>query len=145
MSESRSGARRHDHSAGEPQSTGRDYQQALDTAERLLGQPLVLPRGPGEPASGADFRRLATEHTFGDSWSRGGLDDRSRALVSAAIAATLGTRDPLRGQLRIALHSGVTREEIVELFIHLEAYAGAARAFDSYQIALEVFAENSNE
>jgi hypothetical protein len=27
------------------------------------------------------------------------------------------------------------------LFIHLEAYAGAARAFDSYQVAREVFAE----
>jgi len=42
-----------------------------------------------------------------------GLDDRSRALISVAIAATLGTR------------------------------AGAARAFDSYQVALAVFAENS--
>ena len=90
---------------------------------------------------GEDFRRLATVHTFGDSWSRGGLDDRSRALVSVAIAATLGTHEPLRGQLRIALNSGVTKEEIVELFIHLEAYAGAARAFDSYQVALAVFAE----
>jgi 4-carboxymuconolactone decarboxylase len=122
-----------------------DYQHALQTAENLLGQPLVLPLGRGEPTSGADFRRLATEHTFGDSWTRGGLDDRSRALVSVAIAATLGTHEPLRGQLRIALNSGVTKEEIVELFIHLEAYTGAARAFDSYQIALAVFAENNDE
>jgi 4-carboxymuconolactone decarboxylase len=122
-----------------------EYQRALETAERMLGQPLVLPLGRGEPASGEDFRRLATQHTFGDSWARGGLDDRSRALVSVAIAATLGTHEPLRGQLRIALNSGVTREEIVELFIHLEAYAGAARAFDSYQIALAVFAERKDE
>jgi 4-carboxymuconolactone decarboxylase len=122
-----------------------DYQHALQAAENLLGQPLVLPLGRGEPASGADFRRLATEHTFGDSWTRGGLDDRSRALVSVAIAATLGTHEPLRGQLRIALNSGVTKEEIVELFIHLEAYAGAARAFDSYQIALAVSAQNNDE
>jgi alkylhydroperoxidase/carboxymuconolactone decarboxylase family protein YurZ len=115
-------------------------QQALATAERLLGQALVLPLAPGEPASGADFRRLATVHTFGDSWTRTALDDRSRALVSVAIAAALGTHEPLRGQLRIALNSGVTKDEIVDLFIHLEAYAGAARAFDSYQIAMEVFA-----
>ena len=118
-----------------------DYQRALDNAERLLGRPLVLPLGDGEPPVGEDFRRLATVHTFGDSWSRGGLDDRSRALVSVTIAATLGTHEPLRGQLRKALNSGVTKEEIVEIFIHLEAYAGAARAFDSYQIALAVFAE----
>jgi 4-carboxymuconolactone decarboxylase len=119
------------------------HQQALDEAEELLGQPLVLPLGPGEPESGADFRRLATEHTFGDSWPRTGLDRPSRALVSVAIAATLGTHEPLRGQLRIALNNGVTKEQIVELFIHLEAYAGAARAFDSYQVALAVFGESA--
>ncbi|MEP7023530.1 MAG: carboxymuconolactone decarboxylase family protein [Actinomycetota bacterium] len=61
----------------------------------------------------------------------------------AGCAAMLGTHEPLRGQLRIALNNGVTKEEIVELFIHLEAYAGAARAFDSYQIALEIFAETT--
>ncbi|HEX4060640.1 MAG TPA: carboxymuconolactone decarboxylase family protein [Streptosporangiaceae bacterium] len=117
------------------------YERALASAERLLGQPLALPLAPAEPASGADFRRLATVHTFGDSWTRGALDDRSRALVSVAIAATLGARDPLRGQLRIALGNGVSKDEIVDLFIHLEAYAGAARAFEMYQIAIEIFTE----
>jgi 4-carboxymuconolactone decarboxylase len=120
-----------------------DYQKALEQAEKLLGQPLALPLGAGEPPVGQEFRRLATIHTFGDSWSRVGLDTRSRALVSVAIAAALGTHEPLRGQLRIALASGATKEEIVEVFIHLEAYAGAARAFDSYQIALAVFAESA--
>ena len=117
------------------------YEQALRTAERLLGSPLLLPLGEGEPPAGEDFRRLATLQTFGGSWSRRGLDDRSRALISVAIAATLGTHEPLRGQLRIALNAGVTKEEIVELFIHVTAYAGAARAFDSYQTVLAVFAE----
>lgn len=118
-----------------------DYEQALNTAERLLGRPLDLPLGAGEPPVGADFRRLATVHTFGDVWSRPGLDERSRALVSVAIAATLGTPEPLRGQLRIALNLGVTKGELVELFIHLAAYAGAARAFQGYLVLLAVFAE----
>jgi 4-carboxymuconolactone decarboxylase len=120
----------------------RATEAAFEKAAELLGKPLKLPLGSGEPASGDDFRRLATEHAFGDSWSRPGLDTRSRALVSVTIAATLGTHEPLRGQLRIALNNGVTKDEIVELFIHLEAYAGAARAFDSYQVALAVFAED---
>ena len=72
------------------------------------------------------------------------MDTRSRALISVTIAAVLGTHEPLRGQLRIALNNGVTKEEVVELFIHIEAYAGAARAFDSYQIAMEVFAETAD-
>jgi 4-carboxymuconolactone decarboxylase len=91
----------------------------------------------GNPAIGNDFRRLATQHTFGDSWSRPGLDLRTKALISVTIAATLGTRDSLCGQLRIALNNGVTPDEIVELFIHLEAYAGAARASDSYLLRPE--------
>jgi 4-carboxymuconolactone decarboxylase len=121
-----------------------DYDAALERAGQLLGRPLDLPLGPGEPSGGGDFRRLATLHTFGDSWSRTEqLDTRTRSLISVAIAATLGTHEPLRGQLRIALHNGVSKDEIVELFIHLEAYAGAARAFDSYQIAAAVFAEQT--
>ncbi|MFI5713631.1 carboxymuconolactone decarboxylase family protein [Kribbella sp. NPDC051620] len=123
-----------------------DYARALDTAEQLLGFRLerFLGQGVGEPANGADFKRLATQHAFGDAWPRQGvLDTRTRALVSVTIAATLGTLEPLRGQLRIALNNGVTPEEIVEAFIQLEAYAGAARAFEGYQVALEVFAEKA--
>ena len=120
------------------------YDAALELAGELLGRPLELPLGPGEPHSGRELRRLATLHTFGDAWPRTDqLDTRTRSLISVAIAAALGTHEPLRGQLRIALHNGVSKDEIVELFIHLEAYAGAARAFDSYQIAVAVFAEQS--
>ena len=120
------------------------YPAALETAARLLGRRLerFLEPGPGEPANAADFTRLATLHTFGDAWPRTDiLDTRTRALISVTIAATLGTLEPLRGQLRIALNNGVTPEEIVEAFIHIEAYAGAARAFDSYQVVREVFQE----
>jgi 4-carboxymuconolactone decarboxylase len=121
------------------------FKPAYDTAKRMLGKPLELPLSGSEPANARDFLDLATQHTFGDSWSRPGLDDRTRALISVTIASVLGTHGPLRGQLRIALNVGVTKEEIVELCIHLEAYAGAARAFDSYQIAKEIFAEHARE
>jgi 4-carboxymuconolactone decarboxylase len=125
-----------------------DYATALDNAEELLGARLepFLGRAAGEPPNGADFKRLATVHTFGDAWPRTGLlDTRTRALVSVTIAATLGTLEPLRGQLRIALNNGVTPEEIVEAFIQIEAYAGAARAFDSYRIATQVFQERAGQ
>ena len=72
-----------------PASAGNtDYQRALETAGRLLGKPLDLPLAEGEPTVGEDFRRLATVATFGQSWPRPGLDDRSRALISVTIAAT---------------------------------------------------------
>ena len=124
-----------------------DYARALDTAEQRLGFRLetFLEASSGEPANAADFKRIATVHAFGDSWSRTDLlDTRSRALVSVAATAALGIHEPLRGQLRIALNSGVTPEQIVEAFMHLAAYAGVARAFESYAIAAQVFAEHAH-
>jgi 4-carboxymuconolactone decarboxylase len=121
-----------------------DYVRSLDTAEKLLGFRLerFLGDTPGEPPNAADFKRIATVHAFGDAWPRNEyLDTPTRALVSVTIAASLGVLEPLRGQLRIALHSGVTKEQIVEAFIQVAVYAGVARAFEGYQIAAEVFAE----
>jgi 4-carboxymuconolactone decarboxylase len=131
--------------ADDHQAEQDDYARALATADRMLGFHLDQSLAPGEPSNGADFRRLATVHTFGDSWPRTEhLDTRARALVSVTIAAVLGITEPLRGQLRIALNNGVSKEAIVETFVHIGAYAGAARAFASYQVALEVFAEQAS-
>ncbi|SCL31735.1 4-carboxymuconolactone decarboxylase [Micromonospora rhizosphaerae] len=131
-------------SDGTPATSDAGYAAALDTAETLLGFRLerFLGPAPGEPVNGDDFKRIATMHAFGDAWPRTEhLDTRTRALVSVTIAATLGVLEPLRGQVRIALNSGARKEEIVEVFIQIAAYAGVARAFDGYQVATEVFAE----
>jgi 4-carboxymuconolactone decarboxylase len=128
-----------------PKHADRDYAAALDEAERMLGFRLerFLGAEPSEPANAQDFKRIATVQAFGDAWPRTEhLDTRTRALVSVTIAATLGVLEPLRGQVRIALNNGVTREEIVETFIQIAAYAGVARAFEGYGIAVEVFAEH---
>jgi 4-carboxymuconolactone decarboxylase len=73
------------------------YARALETASELLGtrlEPFLEP-GPSEPTNAADFARLARMHAFGDAWPRTEfLDTRTRALVSVAIAATLGTLQP---------------------------------------------------
>ena len=126
------------------QSTEEQYARALDTAERMLGfrlESCLVPQD-GEPGNAEDFKRIATVHAFGDSWPRSDhLDPPSRALGSVAVTASLGTREPLRGQLRIALNLGVTPAELVEAFIHIAAYAGVARACEGHGVAAEVFTE----
>jgi len=127
-----------------PEAAHPAYAEALEEAAKLLGTRLeqFLVPGPGEPENGDDFKRIATVHAFGDAWPRTRhLDVRTRALTSVAIAATLGVREPLRGQLRIALRNGATREEVVETLIQVAVYAGVARAFEAYGVAAEVFAE----
>lgn len=124
---------------------GRDYAASLDQAEQMLGFRLepFLETKSSEPVNANDFMRIATIQAFGDAWPRTEhLDVQTRALVSVTIAATLGVLEPLRGQLRIALNNDVTKEQIVETFIQIAAYAGVARAFEGYAVAAQVFAEN---
>jgi 4-carboxymuconolactone decarboxylase len=126
------------------ESNDRQYADALDEAERMLGFRLerFLGSTDTEPSNADDFKRLATIQAFGAAWPRTEfLDIRTRSLVSVTIAATLGVLEPLRGQLRIAINNGVKKEEIVEAFIQIAAYAGAARAFEGYGVAAQVFAE----
>ena len=126
------------------QDNDEEYAVVLDEAERMLGFRLerFLGTADSEPANADDFKHIATIQAFGDAWPRTEyLDTRTRALISVTIAATLGVLEPLRGQLRIALNNGVSKEEIVEAFIQIAAYAGVARAFEGYGIAAEVFAE----
>src|SRR3954469_12815894 len=103
----------------------RQYATALDEAEQMLGFRLerFLPNAESEPSNAEDFKRLATIQAFGAAWPRTEiLDTRTRALISVTLPATLGVLEPLRGQLRIALNNGVTKEEIVEAFIQISAY-----------------------
>ena len=89
------------------------YTAALETAERLLGTRLerLLEPGAGEPANSADFKRLATIHTFGDAWPRTDiLDVRTRALISVTIAATLGPSKAIRSQRRSSRRQPNVRE-----------------------------------
>ena len=69
------------------------------------------------------------------------LGGKVRELIALAVAVTRQCDGCIITHTDAAIKEGATKEEIVELFIHLEAYAGAARAFDSYQIAREVFGE----
>jgi 4-carboxymuconolactone decarboxylase len=97
--------------------------------------------GPGFRARGEGVGQLATVRTFGDVWPRTDvLDTRTpRTDLRNDRRDSRHTRTAVRAA-RHRAQQRVAPEEIVETFIHIEAYAGAARAFDGYQMAQQVFA-----
>ena len=85
----------------------------------------------------ADF---SISSTYGDVFTRPGLDTRSRVLATITILATIGGCEPqLKLHIRSALRMGATGDEIVELIIQIAAYAGAPRASNAFLAAREVF------
>ncbi|MGF1526181.1 MAG: carboxymuconolactone decarboxylase family protein [Candidatus Competibacterales bacterium] len=89
-----------------------------------------------------DLLRLVGEFPFADIYPRQGLDLRSRQI---ATLASLATRGDGEGQLAIhigiALEIGLSRQEIVELFVQLAPYAGFPTAINGVRIAKGVFAQ----
>ncbi len=78
-----------------------------------------------------DLGRYIVEFAFGDIYSRPGLSLRDRELMTVAMLAAMGAREPqLDVHLRGALNVGVTIEELREAMIHVAPYAGFPAAIN---------------
>ncbi|MEQ8690185.1 MAG: carboxymuconolactone decarboxylase family protein [Pseudomonadales bacterium] len=89
---------------------------------------------------------LVLGFAFTDVVGRGGLDLRTREMLTVAMLSAMGSAPgQLDFHMRAALNTGVTREEIVEIVFQVSAYAGvpacmnaissAKKAFESAEVA----------
>ncbi|MFS9436823.1 carboxymuconolactone decarboxylase family protein [Citrobacter sp. C348] len=90
-----------------------------------------------------DFARYLIEFSFGDIYSRPGLDLRSREIATVAALTALGNAAPqLKVHIAAALHVGLTQEEITEVMMQMAVYAGFPAALNGLFAAKEVFASH---
>jgi|SRR6185437_417736 len=116
-------------------------ERALEVRARVIGERTPHRLEAGEPPEAMELRDLWFEHTFVDAWGRPGLASETKSLITIAIMVSLGTLEELRAHIKGALRLGITKSELIELFIHTTAYCGAPRTSAAYRIALDVFAE----
>lgn len=91
-----------------------------------------------------DFARYILEFSFGDIYSRPGLNVRSREVATIAALTAMGNAGPqLRVHIQAALNVGLSRTEIVETIMHMAVYAGFPAALNGLFAAKEVFAAAS--
>jgi 4-carboxymuconolactone decarboxylase len=75
---------------------------------------------------------------------RSSLDTRTQEIVAITTFATLGaTAAPiLKFRIATALRAGVTREEIIDIFIQISLGAGLPTALAAIKMAEATFAES---
>jgi alkylhydroperoxidase/carboxymuconolactone decarboxylase family protein YurZ len=115
--------------------------RATRTFQEHMGSEWVQPVDAHDPPELAEFKAINLARTYGDSWSRDGLDRRTKILVTLAMLATQRAEAQLATHLRAAEHSGVSRAEVAELLIHVGAYAGASAASSACAVAQTVWRE----
>ena len=87
------------------------------------------------------MQELATEYCWGYVWGRPGLDKRTRSFLNLGMIAALNRPHELKIHVQGALRNGLTRQEIMEVFLQVAIYCGVPAGVDSFRIAREAFAE----
>jgi len=70
------------------------------------------------------FQDAVTDLAWGYSWSRPGLDRRSRLILTLGILAGLGRHQELGIYAQGAVRNGISVDEIKEILIHVTSYCG---------------------
>jgi 4-carboxymuconolactone decarboxylase len=80
---------------------------------------------------------------FGGTYQRPGLELRDRQVANLAALTALGGVEPqLVGHVRTSERIGMSREEIVEVFVHLAPYVGVPKALAGLRAAAAAFGES---
>ena len=89
-----------------------------------------------------------TTHAWGATWARGGddgeliLPKKTRLIMNLTMLAAINRPHELEIHLRGAINNGVTKKEMLEIFLHVATSAGAPAIVDAVRIARKVWAEH---
>ena len=115
-----------------------DYDKGLATRRAVLGNDYVQGALDRATPFTAPLQDLVTRHAWGNTWQRGGIDLKTRSIVTVSMLVALGRMHELKIHVRGALNNGVTREELQEIFLHASVYCGFPAAVDAFRSASEV-------
>lgn len=119
-----------------------DVQKGVDQFAKMVGDDKIDALRARFAELSPDFERAVMGVVGGEIWSRPNLDLRTRSLVSIGVLAAQGRVSALELNVQMALVNGASKEEIVEVFFQVAAYAGFAAAWDGLQMAMRVIDEH---
>ncbi|WP_100618217.1 carboxymuconolactone decarboxylase family protein [Bacillus cereus] len=90
-----------------------------------------------------DIDEYIGEFVYGDVYSRTGLDNKQRALVTISSLATQGIEPQLELHLNMGLTIGLTPTEIIECIVHLIPYTGFPQVINALTVAERVFVQRN--
>jgi 4-carboxymuconolactone decarboxylase len=101
-------------------------------------------KGLGEVAP--DMADYVLKYIFGELYSREGLELKIKQMLTITTLATLGNAKPqLSYHINAALNIGITRQEIIDIMIHISGYAGFPASLNGIATAKEVFKERDEK
>lgn len=118
-----------------------DFDRGLATRTQVMGQAFVDKAFTGLDGFSRPLQEFLTEHAWGSTWQREGIELKTRSLVTVGMLAALGRSTELKGHVRGAIRNGASLVELREVLLHSAVYAGAPAAVEAFRAAREVLDE----
>jgi 4-carboxymuconolactone decarboxylase len=117
------------------------FEKGMQIRKSVLGEDHVARAEANRSDFDADFQRYITESAWGSVWVRPGLEIKTRQLLTIAMLAALGKHEELALHVRATRNTGVTQNEVKEVFMQVAVYAGVPAANSAFAVAKRVYAE----
>lgn len=89
----------------------------------------------------SELEKYIVEFAFGDIYSRKGLSNGQKTLLTIASLASQGLAPQIKLHVNTGLTAGLTPRDIVNAIIHLLPYTGFPKVLNALKVAKEVFIE----
>ena len=71
------------------------------------------------------------EYVLGDMYARPGLDRRTKFIIAFTTCVVNRDKGNITGYTRHLLHEGVSRKELMDILMHISAYAGFTAVWEA--------------
>ena len=123
------------------------FDAGLTLRKEVLGDAYVERAFAIQDEFTADVQDYVTTHAWGAVWARRDADGeltlpkKIRSIMNLAMLAAINRPHELEIHLRGAINNGVSKKEMLEIFLHVAPYAGAPALLDAVRLARKVWAE----
>lgn len=119
------------------------YQRGMKVRREVLGDEHVDRASAGADAFTEVFQDFVTRYSWGEIWSRPGLDRHTRSVVTLTALVARGHLEELASHTRAALRNGLTPAEISEVLLQTAVYCGVPAANAAFAVAQRVIQEET--
>lgn len=121
------------------ESQGKTAEEERFAAGSAIQQPLygneIKEALAGLPGNmGEDAARFLTEFCFGDIYTRGGLDVKTRELLAIGILVTTGNMQTLQSHIAGSIRAGNSPETVTATIIQCMPYVGFPNALNALKV-----------
>jgi 4-carboxymuconolactone decarboxylase len=121
------------------------YKKGMKVRRAVLGDAHVDKAEASKTDLDKDFQEYIINNAWSAVWSRPGLTNRERSLITIALLTALNHKEELAMHIRATKNTGATEDDVKEVLLHTAVYAGIPAANSAFKIAKEIFGNGGHK